>query len=96
MNQITIQGHIIQIQDYNSLIYKLKEVESELFWIIHSCKELKLGWSVQVLGSVDMNVNYQDRLDMLVETTRNLIVIPNRVEILDTSSEIEESNEIVW
>lgn len=96
MNQIIIEGSITQIQDYKRLIYKLREDPSGLIWIVDSSKELKLGWIVKVSGSVTPNVIYQDRDDILVEATRNLIVVTDKVEILDVTSEIETSNEIVW
>ena len=81
MNKIGIYGIIKKIIDPNKLIYILES--EELSFIINGTKVLYINDKVFVIGTLDYNIEYEDREDRLIESDKYLIIDCDSIVILD-------------
>ena len=81
MNKIGIYGIIKKIIDSNKLIYILES--EELSFIINGTKVLYINDKVFVIGTLDYNIEYEDREDRLIKSDKYLIIDCDSIVILD-------------
>ena len=90
LNKIFIEGTIVEVIDSKALIYVLQEKESGILWRLNSTKKLDWGYLVEVIGRVDFEVEYYERSDLLIESSRFLVVDCSEVIILDIPKKYDD------